>query len=153
MPAHSEITIEQHGALPLVHGGSLQALGLDRLAILPGPEHKIGDTVVQNRLLPLGLVEGVQQSERLIALLAERPHGFPVDRVESGLRAGQGRRENAVLAGDRDIERQMVAAELQHPGILFGGCSQDGNVIEILAEHRVVSFAAVLRTSSPSMIC
>jgi len=133
--------IEQHGALALVHGGSLQALGLDGLAILPRSEHKIGYAVVENRLFPLGLVEGVQQSESFVVLLAERPHGLAVQRVESGLSGGQARRENTPLAGDRDVERQMMAAKLQDPGVLFGGCSEDGNVEEVLAEHRVVPSA------------
>ena len=88
--------IEQHGALPIVHGGRLQALGLNRLAVLPGSEHEIRYSVVQNRLFPLALVEGVQQSERLVALLTERAHGFPVDRVERGLGGCQARRENAI---------------------------------------------------------
>ena len=63
--------IEQHGALLFVHGGSVQALG-----ILPWSEHQIGYLVIQDRLLSLGFVKGVQQSESLI-VLSERSHRFP----------------------------------------------------------------------------
>src|ERR1700756_1587788 len=35
----------------------------------------------------------------------------------------------------------MVTSKLQHPRIFLGGLSQHGNIVEILAEDRVVSFA------------
>ena len=55
--------VDQHGALLLVHGGSFEALGLDGLPVLPGAEHQIGQTVTQNGLLPLVLVQGIEQGE------------------------------------------------------------------------------------------
>ena len=117
--------IEQHRALPLLHRGSLQTLGLDRFAILPRSEHKIGQPITQNRLFPLILVEGIQKGQSLVALLAKRPHGFSVARVESRLSASESRRENTACPGNGDIERQMVASKLQHPGIFFGRLSQN----------------------------
>jgi hypothetical protein len=44
----------------------------------------------------------------------------------------------ALFAGD-DNEREMVAAQLQHPGILFGGLAENGNVIELFTEDRIVA--------------
>src|SRR3954454_10958816 len=63
--------VEQHGPLPLVHSGSLQPFRENRFAILPWTEYQISETIAQNRLLPLGLVQSLQQSESLVALLTE----------------------------------------------------------------------------------
>src|SRR5271165_63530 len=37
----------------------------------------------------------------------------------------------------------MVAAKLQHPGIFLGGLSENGDVVEIFAEDRVVAFLSL----------
>lgn len=70
--------LEQQGALPLVHSGGFESFGHNRFAILARAEYKVSQTVAQNRLLPLALVERLQQSEALIALRAERTYGFPL---------------------------------------------------------------------------
>src|SRR5271169_4158136 len=132
--------VEQHGALPLVHRGSLQTLGLYRLAVLSRSEHKIGQFVAKNRLFALRIVKGIEQCQSLVALLAERTHGFSVKGVESRLGAGQSRREDTVFAGDGDVERQMVPSKLQHPWVLLGGLPQNGDVVKVFAEDRVAAF-------------
>jgi hypothetical protein len=43
-----------------------------------------------------------------------------------------------MLARDRDIQRQMMTSKLDHPRIFLGGLPEDGNVKEILAEHRIL---------------
>ena len=68
----------------------------------------------------LRLIERVEEGEGFVAFLAERAHRFSVDGVESGLSPRESWREDAVFAGDGDVEREMVAAELDHPGIFFG---------------------------------
>src|SRR5271168_3230605 len=117
------------------HFGGLQTFRNDCLAVLSRAEDKIGELVAQDRFLPLLVVKGLQQSKSLIALWTERPHGFPIDRVERRLSAGQSRREDATLPGDGDVERQMMTSKLQHPGVLFRGRSEDRDVVEIFAEH------------------
>ena len=53
--------------------------------------------------------------------------------------ASQSWREDAALPGDGDVEREMMTSELQHPGSLFRGRSEDRNVVEIFAEHRAAA--------------
>jgi hypothetical protein len=65
------------------------------------PEYKIRHAEAQNRLLALVLIECIQQRERLIAFLAERPHGFPVQRIERGLSSGKCWGKNPTLARSR----------------------------------------------------
>jgi hypothetical protein len=55
---------QERGTLLVVHDGSFEALGLYRFPVLPGSEYKIRQAEAQNRLLPLVLVEGVEQRER-----------------------------------------------------------------------------------------
>src|ERR1700760_2448980 len=109
----------------LRHSGSLQPLWNNRLPILSWTEHKIGKLVAQDRLLALLVVERFEQREPLITLLAERPHRFSAAGVEGRLRAGQSRRQHAALAGDRNVERQMMTSELQHPRVLLRRSSED----------------------------
>ena len=52
-------------------------------------------------------------------------HRFPVDLVPGWLCAGERRRENAVLAGDGDIDGKMMPSELKDPGILGGRLSEE----------------------------
>jgi hypothetical protein len=54
-------------------------------------------------LLPLIVIESVEQSQSLITLVIERANNLSVDYVESGLSASQSRREDALFASDRDI--------------------------------------------------
>ena len=135
MPAHSGYHVEEHGSLLLVHGRSFQTFWLDGFAVLAWAEDEIGQAVAENGLFLLRFVEGVQEGEGLVAFRAERANGFSVAGEESGLRAGESWRKDAAIAGDGDIEREVVAAELEHPGIFFGRRSEDGDVVEIFAEH------------------
>src|SRR6188508_3464717 len=89
--------------MPLRHRGRLQSLGLDGLAVLPRAEHEVAHVVAEDGLLLLTLVERVQQRERPVALLAERTHRLPCERVERGLGTRERRRQYAMLAGDGDV--------------------------------------------------
>jgi len=89
----------------LVHRRSLQSFGLNCLAILSRAEHEIGQTVTQDGLFALVLIQGVQQSQCFVALLAKGAYRFAVGVVESGLRACQSGSKNALFAGDGDIRR------------------------------------------------
>src|SRR5579871_63559 len=143
--------IQEHGTLLLVHAGRLQTLGLDRLSILARAEHQVCQTETQNGLFLLVLVQCVEQRDRLVALRAERPYGFSVECIESGLGAGKRWRKNVTLADDRDIEGEMVPSELQQPGTLFGGRSENGEVIEIFTEHQAASaWPAVSAPATPA---
>jgi hypothetical protein len=94
-------------------------------------------------LLSLRLIERVQQRERLVVLGAERTYGFPVGRVERGLCTGECRRQDTVLADDRDVDGQVMSAELEHPRLCIRRCSEERDEIEILPEHRIASLVGL----------
>jgi hypothetical protein len=58
---------------------------LNRSAILPWSEHEVRDARRQNRLTPLGVIERIDQRERLIVLVSERANRPAFERVAGGL--------------------------------------------------------------------
>src|SRR6202012_2072782 len=72
--------------------------------------------------------------------------GFAVEMKAGRLCAGERRRENSFTAGDGDVQRQMMTAELQHPRSGGGRCPEEGDVVEIASEHIVTGKAG--RTAS-----
>ena len=101
-------------------------------------EHKIGELVAQDRLLPLACRRGLcSKAKSLIALLTKRPHSLPTDRCRAPVehRSDVGS-EHASLARDGDIERQMMALRTAASRDFFSdGVPQDGDVVKILTEH------------------
>ena len=91
------------------------AFRLNGAAVLAGSEHEIGDAGTDDRFLALFVGQRVDQLERLVVLLAERANRPPFDRVDRGLRRGQARRHARLASRQRQVDREMVAAELQHP--------------------------------------
>ena len=96
--------VEKHGALVVVHCGSLESFGLDGFAILAGAEDEIGQAEAEDGLFFLRFVEGVEEGEGFVAFRAERANGFSVAGEESWLRAGESGCEDATVASDRDVE-------------------------------------------------
>ena len=97
-------------------------------AVLPGAEHEIADPVIQDGLLPLPLVERVDQREGLVVLLAERTDGSAVERVRGRLRRGQARRHHVGAPDHGDVDREVMAAELDHPRRGLGRRTEEGDV-------------------------
>lgn len=87
----------------------------DLFAVLARTQNKVGDFIGEHRLLALPFIEGLPEGEGLVTFASERADGFPVQLKSGGLRAGQGRSQDAVVACDGDVERQMMTAELEHP--------------------------------------
>ena len=63
--------IEQDRALIAIHRRGLQTFRLNGFTVLPGPRYEIGETIAQNRLFALTLVQRVQQSNRFITLASQ----------------------------------------------------------------------------------
>ena len=61
-------------------------------------------------------VQRVQERERLVVLRRQGAHRVAVFRVDRRLSPGQHGRDRLVRAGEYEVQRQMVAAELDHPG-------------------------------------
>jgi len=108
--------IPQHRLLGSRQRGRLHTFGLNRSSVLPGPQHQVGDTVAENRLTPLFSFQRVDQTERLVVLAAQGPNRPPLERVGCRLRRRKARRDRRLAAHEREIDREMMAAELQHPG-------------------------------------
>ena len=140
IPDHSEIRSSNKARCFSFMAEAFRPSGTIVLPSCPRTKHEIRDTVRQNRPAALGFVEGVQQSDSLVTLPTGRTHRFAAQGVKRGLGAGQGGCQEAALAGDRDVEGQMMAAELQHSWGFFGWRSQDRKEVEVFAEHRVVPF-------------
>ena len=79
---------------------TLDAFGLDGLAVFAGPEHESADLVGQDRLLPLCRVEGVDEGEPLSFSPSERPDCLSVQRVLGRLRGRQAGRHHVGGADD-----------------------------------------------------
>src|ERR1700743_3416740 len=116
---------------------------MDCFTVLPGAEHEISYTIAEDCLFLLVIIQRIEKSERLVAFLPERTNGFSVDGIECRLSAGKRWREDTAFTGDGDVERKMVAAILQHPGIFFRGRSQNRDVVKIFAKE-----CAAARSSS-----
>ena len=87
---------------------------------MPRPKNQVGHFVVENRLLALRFVQRVNQRKGLVVLGSERAHGLAVHRILRGLCRREAGRENPIETHHGNIQRQMMAAELQHPGVLHG---------------------------------
>ena len=66
----------------------------------------------------------------------KRPYRPSAARIKRGLRARQSRREDTTLAGDRNVQRQMMTSELQHPRVFFRRLAENRDVVEVLSKHR-----------------
>jgi hypothetical protein len=70
-----------------------------------------------------------------IVFVSQRPHGSPLERVGSRLRRRQTRHHRRLAAGKREVNRQVVTSELQHPRGGHGWCSEKCKVVLVLAER------------------
>src|SRR5579864_4577467 len=92
---------------------------------MPWPQDQIIDLVVENCMLTLCLIKRIQQSKGLIVLLREHTNGLSVALVYRWLRSCERRRHYTVGSGDYDIEAEMMATELDHPGFRFARLTED----------------------------
>src|SRR5262249_33591934 len=92
------------------------------------------DLIIQHCLLPLRLVERIDEREPHIIFTAQRTHRFTVEFVNGGLRGGQAWREDIALADNRHVDRQVMAAELNHPGFRERRRAEKGQIVFVAAE-------------------
>src|SRR5437762_2796832 len=121
--------IEQHGSLSRRESGCAHTLRLNHLAVVTGSCDDVLHFVIQSRLLLLGRAQGIHQSKSFVVLMTQRPDRLAIKGVHGGLRAGVARSEDVLRAGDGDVDRQMMSAELDHPWFARGRFAQYRNVI------------------------
>ena len=107
--------IPQHRLLRRGKRGSTNPFGLDRPAILAGPEHQIRHAIAENGLAALLVIERIDQCEALVVLASQRTNRLSFERVCRRLRRRQTRRHGRLASGEGQVDRQMMSAELQHP--------------------------------------
>src|SRR3954468_23175713 len=107
--------IEQHRLLRVGERRRADTFRLNRASVLARPEHEVGDAGAEDRLLPLPLVECVDQRERLVVLVAERTDRPPFECVARGLRRRQARRHGRLASRQCQVDGEVMPAELQHP--------------------------------------
>ncbi len=117
------------------------------LPSLPRAEHQIPDLIVEDGLLALGGVEGVDQREALVVLAAEWANRLSVQRVLGWLRSREARCHHAVGSRDRHVDREVMAAELDQPRGRLGRRAEEREVVLVLAEDDAAT-AASSATSS-----
>ena len=82
-----------------------------------------------------------------------RPSGrmvSPLSVYVAGWAAGQAGRHHAVRADDRDVDRQMMPAELDHPRGRRGRRAEDRQVVLVLSEDNPASASATRRSAASS---
>lgn len=156
MPAHS-CDVEEHRLLGRRQRRGADALGLNHPPVLPGPEHEIRHARPENRLPALRGVQRVDQREGPVVLAAERPNLAALERVRRRLRGGQAWRHARPAAGEGQVDRQMMAAELYHPRRGRGRRADEREVILVFAEHHAAAARPAARTprssTRPSIAC
>ncbi len=81
----------------------------------PGPRTGRSDVIAEDRLLlDLGR-ERVDERKRLVVFVSKRTNGSAVQSESRRLSACMARRQRAASAIERDIDREVMAAELHHP--------------------------------------
>ncbi len=106
---------------------------MDRVAIMPRAEFERIDGTRDDRLPKLILVERCQQRETLVVLVRERPNHLGALAVNGWLGAGQHRRQYRLFRRDDEVEREMVAAELNHPRRGIARCPEDRQCVAVEA--------------------
>src|SRR5579872_2194938 len=104
---------------------------LNHLAGMTWSQHQIAYFVVEYGLFALGFVECVQECEGLVVLLGERAHWLTIGYKEGRLGSRHGWRNHTVLRGDCDIQREMMAAVLQHPGCCRARRTEDTDCVRV----------------------
>src|SRR5262249_50694402 len=66
-------------------------------------------------------------------------HRFAFEFVNRRLRAGMARRKRAFLASKRDVEAEMVPAELNHPRLGGGRLAEERDIIFIAPKDRLAA--------------
>ena len=77
MPTHSRTSRQQRRRWAAVNVDARTPSGAIDLAVGAGAEDQIPDLVAEDRLLLLLVAERVDERERLVVLVAERPDGLP----------------------------------------------------------------------------
>src|SRR5262249_61235587 len=102
-----------------------EAFTLNRAAVLAGAAHEIGKAILQDRLTALARVGRVDERERLVVFLTQRTNFPALERVGRGLRRRQAGRHARVAPAERQVDRQMMTAELQHPRRRYRGSPEE----------------------------
>src|SRR6266851_6612968 len=142
--------VQQHRLLRRRERRRANALGLNRSTIPTGPEHEIGDARPEDCLLALTIIQRVDQRKCLVVLVPQRTYRPAFERVACGLSGGKAGCHARLTPRQRQIDRQMVTAKLQHPRRGHRWRPKEGEVILVLAEpDSATPAAATPRTSDP----
>src|SRR5919107_4761345 len=132
--------VQQHGLLVGGHLGSGKALRFEYPAVLARTQDQVGDLVVQDSLVLLLRIQDVHKLERLVVLYAHgayrpgaehagllecRQVARLIDRILRWLDTDEARRQHVVLPIHRQVEPEVVAVNLQHPGLALRGGAED----------------------------
>ena len=121
------------------------------LPVLTGPEHEIGHARAEDRLLALGVIQRVDQRKRLVVLVAERTDRPAFEFVDRGLRGRKAGRHARLASRHRQIDRQVMTAELQHPRRRHRRRSQEGEEVLVLGEPGTASAARGRPAACPAL--
>ena len=106
----------------------------DRLAVGAGTENQVANLEAENRLLLLLGIQCVDELERTIVLVAERPDELSVHAVACRLRAGVRGRQHTLAPGQRHVDGEVMTAELHHPRLGGRRLAQNADVVLGAAE-------------------
>ena len=126
MPAHSEITSSSIARCGSFLEDAFRPSGT-------GAEREVANQVIQDWPVYAAFIQCVQQGESLVILVGKRADRLAVGRVNGGLSAGQSWSDDAMLSGDGDVDREVVAAELQDPGSSGAGIPEDADRVPFAA--------------------
>src|SRR5919112_188582 len=138
--------VQQHGLLVGVHLGGGEALRFEHPAVLARTQDQVGDLVIQDSPFLLFWIQDVYQLERLVVLYAHgayrpgaehagllecRQVARLIDRILRWLDTDEARRQHVVLPIHRQVEPEVVAVKLQHPGLGLRRGAEDRRPVEI----------------------
>src|ERR1035441_9661947 len=145
------IYIEQQSLLIRIQIGGEDAFRLDHFSVGAGPEHQILHFIVKDGVLLLRGIQRVDECKALVVFTAAAPNGLAVQNVLRRLGGRQAGRHYCVRADHRDVDREMMPAELNHPG---RGCrrgSEERNVVLVESEANPAAASACRRGTCASL--